>query len=99
MVDYEKGTASWDISTILTLHDSTVYPHDAACARVQNLRQTTHLHRDRRLHHALATPCSCGAGDSDAERTSIIKKEREDALRASGATGDAPAEETSTSQP
>ena len=85
MVDYEKGTPSWDVGMILTRHFS---PLDArACARVQSLRSTVGMLPEDRLAQALATECSCGHGDSDAERTSLKKKEQHgdpDAHQAAG---------------
>lgn len=73
---YEKGSAAWDISMILTRHADgyTKSRHGdyAACSRVLELRRTA---QDRdaqeRLRLALSVVCSCGAGDSSAERSSI----------------------------
>lgn len=75
LTDYEVGTASWDISQILTRHENVVPP---ICARSQSLRNTamTGTPHDQRLEHALMTPCTCGMGDDDGERTSVIKAER-----------------------
>lgn len=72
MVDYEKGTPSWDISAILTRHQ-TLPLDDTACARVVELRSTalSGMPAQHRLERALNTECSCGVGDSDAERTSL----------------------------
>ena len=83
MVDYQTGTATWDVGMILTRHgngftrnpDGTV----AACARVIELRRSAqanlageaHTPVEERLALALARPCTCGAGDADCERTSV----------------------------
>lgn len=67
MVDYEKGSPSWDIGIILTRHED-------GCARRKELErsnaQTFKPDPHRRLQLALDTDCDCGRGDSEAERTS-----------------------------
>ena len=67
---YEKGHAAWDIGLILTRHSIT---RGSVCARVIELRRSvlTQLRPAERLQSALRVPCTCGAGDSEAERTSI----------------------------
>jgi len=70
MVDYEKGSPAWDVGIIVTRHH-------VDCARLADLRRTAaiksaggYVTAEERLSSALTTPCSCGAGDSDAEATS-----------------------------
>jgi hypothetical protein len=78
MVDYEKGTAAWDIGMVLTRHAAGHRDGELVCARVDSLRKTAlnGVPADRRLQMALNIKCDCGAGDSGAERSSIIKKEK-----------------------
>jgi hypothetical protein len=82
MVDYEKGTPAWDIGMILTRHADGLHKGQngkvMSCARVISLRRTAHspMTSSERLAGALAHVCDCGAGDSDAERSSIIRAER-----------------------
>jgi hypothetical protein len=73
---YEKGSAAWDVSIILTRHgDGRVRTQNGdylACARLSEVRRTaTWLDSQERLRLALAVPCTCGAGDSIAESTSL----------------------------
>lgn len=52
------------------------------CVRAQSLRNTA-LCGDKsedRLRLALEAPCTCGMGDDDGERTSIIKAARVQAI-------------------
>ncbi len=65
----EKGHASYDISMVLTRHAT----FGTVCARVLDLRRTAGKGRPgvARLESALKTACTCGAGDSDSERTSV----------------------------
>lgn len=70
---YEKGNAAWDIGMVMTRHAP-------GCQRVVNLRLTAVSHRHdgvERLTRALATQCTCAAGDSDAERTSLRTRSAE----------------------
>jgi len=66
MPDYEKGTASWDISSILTRHH-------VDCLRSYSLRSTAQrgYKSTERLDMALNSKCTCQAGDSEAETTSL----------------------------
>lgn len=77
MVDYEKGSPAWDIGTILTRHRTT----GTACARVSELRSHAFqgIQPRERLRRALNTDCTCGAGDSSAEITSLAKEQRDGA--------------------
>lgn len=87
-MDYEKGTPSWDIGQILTRHGDGFTKNQLgetnACARVKALRLSNTLTTPperrqtpaQRLINTLEVACTCGAGDSDAERTSIIVAER-----------------------
>lgn len=73
---YEKGSAAWDIGVILTRHgDGRVRTQNGdylACARLADIRRTAgHPDAQHRLRLALAVPCTCGAGDSVAEMTSL----------------------------
>lgn len=72
MTDYEKGSASWDIGQIMTRHGAHK-PEATVCARVACLRRTAYTYTPApdRLRQALDTPCTCGAGDSVSERTSL----------------------------
>lgn len=80
MTDYEKGSAAWDIGMILTRHGNgtikTAHHDFAVCARVLDLRGTAarRMSGPERLAHALAVTCSCGAGDSRLEQTSIRRQ-------------------------
>ncbi len=77
MPDYERGTPAWDLGMCLTRHsdgmtkgeDGTLIP----CARVENIRSTVGhgLAASQRLDSALATECTCGAGDSPSESSSL----------------------------
>ena len=62
MVDYEKGTAGWDISMMLTRHH-------VSCARRLTLIRTVGQPAEKRASEANATTCTCGHGDSPAEVT------------------------------
>lgn len=63
------GLAEWDIGQILTRHDQSM---NSPCERVRALWQPDGPRpNDIRLAEALATPCTCGAGDDPSERTSI----------------------------
>jgi len=66
MVDYEKGTASWDIGQIMTRHHED-------CVRRHSLRSTAQRSYSsaERLDMALNSKCTCEAGDSDTETTSL----------------------------
>lgn len=80
MTDYEKGSAAWDIGMILTRHITGVGASRGQhpCARVSNLRVSAINSTNKaesRLKQALLAPCTCGAGDSDSEKTSILKEE------------------------
>ena len=70
---YEKGSASWDISMILTRHDTSLVPGDRpACARSKELEDTAgEPNAEGRLVAALLTECTCGKGNSPAESTSL----------------------------
>lgn len=71
MTDYEKGSPAWDIGMILTRHKMAgIDGFD--CARSRSLRETTGMPSHIRLSKALATPCDCGAGDNNIERTSNV---------------------------
>lgn len=70
----EKGHAPFDIGQILTRHATS---GEHPCARVLELRRSAHSGNEKaeqRLKEALATVCTCGVGDSPAERTSVDKK-------------------------
>ena len=81
-MDYEKGTAAWDISMVLTRHaDGHTKSHRgdrAVCSRVLSLKQTAHtgFTPGQRLRAALDMPCTCGAGDSKSEETSLVLIEK-----------------------
>lgn len=79
MTDFEKGSAAWDIGIILTRHatGNGATQGQNSCSRVLSLRITARngTPAERRLSEALATPCSCDAGDSDSEKTSILKED------------------------
>lgn len=72
---YEKGTAAWDISQILTVHHCSRAGAEADCKRVASLIDTRGRPADERLRLALAVPCTCGAeetiGVPSMERTSL----------------------------
>ena len=72
---YETGTPAWDVGIILTRHgdghNKTQHRDFTVCMRVVALRRTTGQNAASRLEQALAVPCTCGAGDSPAERTSL----------------------------
>ena len=72
-VQYEKGTAAWDIGIILTRHDTSYVPTDRpACARSLELERTAgQPDAEQRLALALLTECTCGKGDSTAEMSSV----------------------------
>lgn len=72
MVDFEKGSAAWDIGMMLTRHHSALLGGQP-CSRVAELRRTanTGISGHERLALALLVPCDCGMGDSIAETTSI----------------------------
>lgn len=76
LVDYEKGTPAWDIGMILTLHSSEAHGAAKNCARVVSLLNTKGKPGAERLTAALATRCTCGKGDSPAERTSLTEGNR-----------------------
>lgn len=108
MVDYEKGSASWDLGMILTRHGAGITKNQngtlGVCARVANLRVTADQNMrgikvhsaDQRLAMALLVKCTCGAGDSDTEKSSILKEEKNQ--RAEQRTGVA-SSETGSPQP
>lgn len=77
MVDFEKGSPGWDTGIILTRHTTI----GVVCARVADLRSTTPimgstLTPHERLVQALSIECTCGAGDSESEQTSIEPTKR-----------------------
>lgn len=75
---YEKGSAAWDIGQVLTRHK---IGHGMACARVIELRRSAlkGIPAKVRLNKALALPCTCGAGNSMSEQSSLTnKKENND---------------------
>lgn len=78
MTDYEKGSPAWDIGMILTRHRSIVHGDNSTCVRVVDLQISVGLPAHIRLEKALATPCDCGAGDSETERSSLNKNRRLD---------------------
>lgn len=91
MTDYERGTASWDIGMVLTRHgNGTIKTENgdfSTCARVLDLRRTAHIQMSgvKRLESALNTACTCGAGDSESEETSLnYNKEARDAAITAG---------------
>lgn len=62
MVDYEKGTPSWDIGIIITRHD-------VDCAKRVILRSNTVRPAGERADEANHMACTCGRGESPAETT------------------------------
>lgn len=78
---FEKGSAAWDIGQALTRHNiggkRARNGHDLICARVIELRRTalTGIQASVRLSKALAVPCTCGAGNSLSEQSSLTNKE------------------------
>jgi hypothetical protein len=84
MVDYEKGTPSWDISQILTRHANHASGADRSCEKVASLIRTRGRPAHERLQAAHEAPCDCGAGDSISEHTT----ERKAAQNASRHTTD-----------
>lgn len=73
---YEKGTAAWDIGVCLTRHGDGMVRTQAGdtrmCARYAELQRTAgQPNAEERLRLALLVECSCGAGDSVAETTSL----------------------------
>lgn len=78
MGDYEKGVPAWDIGVILTRHSSIAHGSKTNCDRVRSLLNSKQRNARERLAMALATACTCGAGDSSAESTTL-KKERDGA--------------------
>jgi hypothetical protein len=67
MVDYEKGSPSWDIGQIVTRHASD--PRVGICAKVLSLQATRGDSPTARLIAAHKVACNCGAGDSMSEHT------------------------------
>lgn len=82
----EKGHAPYDISVLLTRHSmgyarSQNGTHGVACVRVIELRRSAlkGIPAKVRLNKALALPCTCGAGNSMSEQSSLTnKKENND---------------------
>lgn len=76
MVDYEKGTASWDIGMVMTIHAES-------CNRRAVLRRNAPINSgipmppDVRLKQALQTACTCGKGSDRPEERTSLRKERE----------------------
>ena len=75
---YEKGSAEWDIGIVLTRHGDgrtrTQSGDYLPCARRSELVNSASLPgvtAQERLHRALAMKCTCGAGDSSAEQSSL----------------------------
>lgn len=69
---YESGTPQWDITMILTRH-KTLPLNQEPCARVAALRLNAgKAIAAERLEFALKVACTCGAGDSPGEHTSIL---------------------------
>lgn len=77
MGDYERGTPAWDLGIALTRHNDGITKGQNGtlipCARVENILSTVGhgLSSGQRLDSALATECTCGAGDSQSEATSL----------------------------
>lgn len=71
-MDYEKGTASWDLGLILTRHE-TGSGGGPSCARVIEVRRSARMNltAPHRLNLALAVACTCTMGDSPSEQTSL----------------------------
>lgn len=76
MVDYEKGSPAWDIGIMMTRHPE-------GCARRSDLHRTQRLRQSGkdRLESAMHVVCSCGAGNSTAETTSLKKEHHEPTSR------------------
>ena len=62
MVDYEKGTPSWEIGMLLTRHAAGLPEHKyEICDKVQALRQNAMAGKtpEQRLEEANLVECSC----------------------------------------